>query len=56
MLVRCGGIRPVLEALNQKFHKECFTCTQCNTGFSDNKFLKLAGDPYCSQSCIDARK
>lgn len=33
----CGGV----------WHKQCFTCTLCNTSFPDKKFFVFEGRPYC---------
>ncbi|KAI9204827.1 paxillin [Polychytrium aggregatum] len=34
-------------ALNQKWHKECFTCADCNLSLVDVGYYEHEGHPYC---------
>ena len=46
----CGLIitDQVFSALNEKWHVSCFTCTECNQPFSDDKpVFEKNGKPYC---------
>jgi len=51
---KCGGCaKPIegkpLDALNQKWHQQCFNCTSCHAPFPDGNFIEGDnGKPYCN--------
>ena len=50
---KCAGCNKALlneytQALNKKWHKNCFTCTSCKTTFKENRFLVHNEKPYCN--------
>jgi len=49
----CAGCsRPIesagLQALNKKWHKDCFVCNSCNKPFTSS-FMHKDGMPYCTE-------
>ncbi|KAF6023608.1 hypothetical protein EB796_018092 [Bugula neritina] len=36
----------------QRYHRECFTCTKCNTELAHIKFATKDNDPYCPECYI----
>jgi len=45
----CGNkvIGRVITALDRKWHKECFVCTNCKGGFEGGKFIVRGWNPLC---------
>ena len=43
----------MVNALNKSWHRECFTCTGCNTPFATPSFYQKDGNPYC-EACYKA--
>lgn len=42
------GVRSRDGALAGLFHRDCFSCLQCNARFQDNTFYVYDGAPYCA--------
>lgn len=49
--------KPILDrcvqALNKKYHVECFVCVQCLKPFPDGRFFERDGKPYCEKDFFD---
>jgi len=52
----CAGcVKPItdgkpVEALDKKWHPQCFKCASCNAGFPDGSFVEGSdGKPYCNK-------
>lgn len=47
--VRTVGVRSRDGALSGLFHRECFSCLQCDATFHDGTFYVFDNAPYCAQ-------
>ncbi|ESO06846.1 hypothetical protein HELRODRAFT_76926, partial [Helobdella robusta] len=52
--LKCSGCRCTITsnyvtALNQKWHNNCFVCTDCKTPFTSGSFYDFNGFPYCER-------
>lgn len=41
--------KPIMKALDKKWHPHCFTCVVCTAGFPDGRFCNFQGWPVCPQ-------
>jgi four and a half LIM domains protein 2 len=45
-----------VNACNKHYHLECFLCTSCKNPLSTRRYKEALGMPYCSLSCVGAKK
>jgi len=43
-----------VEALGQKWHPQCFNCTNCHCGFPNGDYIDYEGKPYCEKCAPNA--